>query len=519
MAVSDAADAGLLDPDDPLLKRVEAILRALAKKSGTISLEDIGLEVEFAETPELTAWLEAKRIQFADKALNRYIEDVRQALDEGVDAGETPQELAERVQEVFDGRKANALTVARTETTGTANVARQESYLSADLKDNLWAISQDDQVRESHQAIDGEKRKIGSKFSNGLRFPGDTDSGDVAEFANCILPGTLVSGAVVGGLKALYAGPAREIQTRRGYRLAVTAKHPILTTRGWVPADDLSEADVLVSARPDVERGAGAVLINDECEQAPALIEDVFKALLAQRSSARVPNANLDLHGDEIALIGEVEIVGSARQFVDDGKSTLCQGGAELRCSEADVPLVLVGPSGPQQLLGVRYGSPTAGSPGRRELAHYGGTIALQDAPLQTLRLGAAAHCNTSLGEASKQSRSRTSEFLRELLQACSGLVALDDIEEIRDFNFSGHVYDLQATDGWIIAGGIVVSNCRCAVVAVIPGAKAYRRAWLVRALKRFEAARRQAERQLKRQFVACVNEQQRRVLAALPGA
>jgi hypothetical protein len=55
-------------------------------------------------------------------------------------------------------------------------------------------------------------------------------------------------------------------------------------------------------------------------------------------------------------------------------------------------------------------------------------------------------------------------EFICDLLDRSVGAVSFDEIREIRDFNFTGHVYDLQTDVGWMIAQGIVTSNCRCAM-------------------------------------------------------
>jgi hypothetical protein len=47
-------------------------------------------------------------------------------------------------------------------------------------------------------------------------------------------------------------------------------------------------------------------------------------------------------------------------------------------------------------------------------------------------------------------------------------LVASDKVVKIRNFNFSGHVYDLQSIEGLYIANSIVVKNCRCALAPVM---------------------------------------------------
>lgn len=43
-----------------------------------------------------------------------------------------------------------------------------------------------------------------------------------------------------------------------------------------------------------------------------------------------------------------------------------------------------------------------------------------------------------------------------------SGKVARDKIIGVRYFTFDGHVYDFETDQGWLLANGIVASNCRC---------------------------------------------------------
>lgn len=172
--------------DDPELLRMDAILGRVLADHAEQSLQEIGVDVDFHEdTPELSEWLREKVIQFAKQTDETTVEAVRSGLLEGQAEGETVQQLAARVREAFDGRKANALTVARTETLGAANLGRQEAFEQAGLERQEWLSQRDDFVRESHQLLDGEVVEIGEPFSNGLLFPGDTDHGDPEDFINC----------------------------------------------------------------------------------------------------------------------------------------------------------------------------------------------------------------------------------------------------------------------------------------------------------------------------------------------
>jgi hypothetical protein len=50
----------------------------------------------------------------------------------------------------------------------------------------------------------------------------------------------------------------------------------------------------------------------------------------------------------------------------------------------------------------------------------------------------------------------------KNLHQLLAGQVALDRIVEVGRVDFSGHVYNLNTTEGWFTANTLVVSNCDC---------------------------------------------------------
>lgn len=60
-------------------------------------------------------------------------------------------------------------------------------------------------------------------------------------------------------------------------------------------------------------------------------------------------------------------------------------------------------------------------------------------------------------------------ELFQQLHDGFSGDVAADQIVSIRHFTFDGHVYDFQTRQGWMFAGGVIVSNCRCRLISLSP--------------------------------------------------
>jgi hypothetical protein len=293
-----------------------------------------------------------------------------------------------------------------------------------------------------------------------VMFPGDPSAPAWASI-NCFLPGTLVEGRLIGALKARYSGPAREIHTARGHRLRVTPNHPILTTRGWLRACDLRKGDDLVSQGLDVHSLLSAPGLRDvENENGPSRIEDVFQAIAGNGGVSPAVAGALDLHGDAVFAEREIDVVGAYRLLVRDPKASMAEG-----VGDGD----LVAPDS-HQSSGERRGTfgdgrdRILGSSSRlpRGCELTPDCAAIATLPLDPLRLGSSADLDAMADESAKERWAHDPALIAELLQTGSALVASDQVVKVRDFNWSGHVYDVQDERGWIIASGIVSSNCRC---------------------------------------------------------
>lgn len=133
-----------------------------------------GLAIEPAFTladPEVLQFL---RNYGADRVTNLVDETTRRALSsslsEGVAAGESFDQLAARVQSVFDVRLADAERIARTETVRGANFGAEAGMRQAGIEDKMWLVSPDNRVRNTHVAIDGVIVPVGDNFK---LFDGD----------------------------------------------------------------------------------------------------------------------------------------------------------------------------------------------------------------------------------------------------------------------------------------------------------------------------------------------------------
>lgn len=317
-----------------------------------------------------------------------------------------------------------------------------------------WAGVMDDRERDEHVAMEGETVGWDEPYSNGQMQPGEN------EF-NCFIPGTVVEGAFVAGLKVNYTGPLREIKTARGHRLTTTPNHPILTPDGWVAAGELQKGGALLCDRRDVN-ARGAAGDNVHHEDRPSPVEKVFEALAAHRPATVRRAAGLDLHGDAQWTRGDVHVVGANVQLWHESYALVADCLDDRSLDPAEVYQVPTPRFGTLELNRetVLLASPRLVGGGDlspdefRTPAHF--------RPLEPLRLGAPADWHAPLAEPSKQDDALVPAFIRQLLEAGAGAIARDEIVEVRDFQAATHLYDLQSVDGWMIAQGIVCSNCRC---------------------------------------------------------
>lgn len=156
-----------------------------ATKSGWLSvLEELGSDATFNPNDPHVAVLLAERMQEIKGASDTIAARLRESLRQGLDAGETPNQLAERVRSVItEAYSGQARVVARTETGAAFEGARFESMKAEGVTRHEWLSARDERVRESHQ-IDGEDVVIGQPFSNGLVRP-HAPGAPAGEVINC----------------------------------------------------------------------------------------------------------------------------------------------------------------------------------------------------------------------------------------------------------------------------------------------------------------------------------------------
>lgn len=417
----------------------------------------------------------------------------REETAEAIDMRETAQQLKQRLGRVEEDWTRDLHRVAATEIHNAmqagrgaaiardygddARVAKRpnsdacaaclDAYLDDDGKPRIFKLSEIRTASNARDPATGKARKQ-SAWVPTLE----------CLHPHCFLPGTVVQGRVELVTRALYSGEAVEIRTAAGHHLSVTPNHPIPTADGrWVAAGQISQGDYLLRYRDRVEddgvlAGSGAPSRAGNEYQAPTRVEDLFDALAERCLTLRLDVAPVDFHGDAFGFQGQVEVVGA------EGILANCENPGDqerLGYSPLSEPLVGTVPvplvtGSSSRLLGFRHDTASRRRPSGAAALLHSGSIGFHAGPRNALLIGNAAYLDTCVSEPAGEASPRGANFSRELQDRFPSRVAPDEVIEVRNIRFSGHVYDLQSPLGWIVASTLVASNCRCQVLHVPQG-------------------------------------------------
>ena len=127
-----------------------------------------------------------ERVFIASQAtLNRVDTSIKTLLTEGYQSGKGINYVSNLLVKRFDQLQTwEAKRIARTEIHNSHNTAVMDTYNEYGVEYTMWISADDERTRESHLEINGEIIRLGDTYSNGLRFPGDTD-GPIEEWINC----------------------------------------------------------------------------------------------------------------------------------------------------------------------------------------------------------------------------------------------------------------------------------------------------------------------------------------------
>jgi hypothetical protein len=381
----------------------------------------------------------------------------RRILETGIEDLEI--QIGNKVKRLYSKQRASMIAV--TETTRAASQGEQITALEIE-KDNpmiqmvpVWNTNNDELVCP----ICGPRNQKEIKPDN------ETNGEFPPAHVNCILPGNEVVpvGSISAATKSFYHGPCVEITLANGRRISVTENHMILTSHGWIKAKFANKIDNIITS------GHGqriAPIVNPHNNNRPTRIEKIFSSMEESvfMRSITVPSSPKQFHGDGRLMNGEIKIV-YPNSFL--GRITEIEKVAIPRKITPEHTFIC-GHSASD------FFSPGLGSlflPGFGNTTNSGmggdGLISPlfsgHSRPLDKFSFGSTPRLNPMLNKVTLDNITPDTYNASKFLDRFASQVSFDKVVKIRNFNFSGHVYDLQCDDyGLYITNGIITHNCRC---------------------------------------------------------
>jgi HK97 family phage portal protein len=172
-----------------LLQKYSAPIYATAVSEGADSfIQEMGLEMSFdLHDPAAVEFLGIKPIKIR-KVTDTIKRNCLDQLQTGMGNGESIDQLAERIREVFNAGSSRARMIARTEVIGASNFGRHAAMRESGFQMKEWYTAQDERVRGTHVDMGNHEPILINeswKFDDGeVEYPGDWN-GPAAEVINC----------------------------------------------------------------------------------------------------------------------------------------------------------------------------------------------------------------------------------------------------------------------------------------------------------------------------------------------
>ena len=128
----------------------------------------------------------------SQQTLARVEQSIMTIILDGYKSGKGIDKVANDLNRRFDQLTTwESKRIARTEIHNSHNTAVKDTYTEMGVEYTMWITAHDDRVRglkptdtADHVELDGEIIRLGDTYSNGLKYPGDTD-GPIEEWINC----------------------------------------------------------------------------------------------------------------------------------------------------------------------------------------------------------------------------------------------------------------------------------------------------------------------------------------------
>lgn len=161
-------------------REAEAAAKSGLSGAGSGLVDNLGLElggfkrIDVGQEVYQAAALRrvGQMVEVGSQLRTRIRDSVTRAIADAGTDGVSVDELEKILAQRFKGRlPSNAATVARTEVGMFSSAVRRDLMVAEGIDEHEWSASMDEHTREDHRAVDGERRPLGQRFSNGLLYP------------------------------------------------------------------------------------------------------------------------------------------------------------------------------------------------------------------------------------------------------------------------------------------------------------------------------------------------------------
>jgi len=211
------------------------------------------------------------------RTMDRLTGNVQEVLAQGVEQGLGIDRITQNLKSEFTDLADYELErIARTEIHQAVNVNAYEKRKAAGIRYHMWVTSGLDNVRSSHIPLNRQIVKMGDRFQNELKHPGDR-SGPVAEWIQCnceaiawiLPPGKAVpagKGKMAFALKWFYEGDLIQITPEEAQEVgkpgAVAVKKPDWSEFEKRSASDVKSAGTAALRKEAIKRGLPKPVAN-----------------------------------------------------------------------------------------------------------------------------------------------------------------------------------------------------------------------------------------------------------------
>jgi HK97 family phage portal protein len=200
---SDRIEAALKDDAARMTTLLTSHLTAIGKTFGARVFKSVKFIPAPTETksPEgsfdsfLASWVKRSAFHSIEGINKTTLKKLKEELQLGLDAGETIDEIADRLSQTYDDfSESRSITIARTETLSASNAASEGAARATGIPDlkKEWISAEDERTRRGHAEVDGTVVPIDSDFQvkdedgtvHMLSRPGDPKGG-ASQVINC----------------------------------------------------------------------------------------------------------------------------------------------------------------------------------------------------------------------------------------------------------------------------------------------------------------------------------------------